>query len=134
MLGTLVGVLMTLIGGEPDVVYASEPAPAQTERRVVLIEAQASLLPELEKICACESGDGTIGSSRQFNDDGTVLRGRVDNDDIGRCQINLRYHKESAEKMGLDVFSDQGNIRYANDLYERQGSKPWSASQGCWDK
>jgi hypothetical protein len=133
MLSTLVGLLMTLgLGGNAEVVYAQEPV--EIERKVVLIEVQASLLPELKKICACESGDGTIGSERQFNSDGTVLQGRVDKDDTGMCQINLRYHGESAEKMGLDVRTEQGNIKYANHLYETQGSKPWSASQKCWNK
>lgn len=134
MIGTLITGILTILGGlggGTDIVYAQEEVP---ERKVVMIETIATLRPELEKICACESGDGTIGSARQFKNDGTLIIGIVDNDDRGMCQINRRYHKDTAESMGLDIDTEQGNIKYANYLYETQGSKPWNASKKCWSK
>ena len=31
-----------------------------------------------------------------------------------------------------DLDSIYGNMAYARDLYERQGTQPWSASAPCW--
>ncbi len=36
--------------------------------------------------------------------------------------------------MGLDLFSEDDNIAYANWLYSNEGAKPWVWSQGCWDQ
>jgi hypothetical protein len=49
-------------------------------------------------------------------------------------QINTRYHGETAEKLGLDLTDLYDNMAYARDLYERQGTQPWSASAPCWSK
>lgn len=84
-----------------------------------------SLAPGLVPICHCESG------STQFNKDGTVLRGRVNPQDVGICQINLKYHSQAAEEQGIDLFTLEGNITYANRLYASQGAQPWSASASC---
>ncbi len=64
--------------------------------------------------------------------DGSVLKGRVDNDDTGVMQINKRYHQETALAMDLDVYDIYDNMAYARYLYERQGTQPWSASMPCW--
>jgi hypothetical protein len=80
----------------------------------------------LERIAWCES------NNRHFNENGGVLRGKIDKDDIGRYQINLRYHKKEAENLGIDLFSEEGNRRYAELLYEKRGTDPWRASQKCW--
>jgi hypothetical protein len=92
------------------------------------------LRPELFKICTCESGQGT-GKPQHYNvKTGEVIRGFVNSDDIGMCQINRKYHERTAEGMGLDIFTEQGNIRYANWLYAQQGSQPWNWSRSCWDR
>lgn len=82
--------------------------------------------PILAEIAYCES------SFRQFNDDGTVLRGRVNKGDIGIMQINRYYHEEDAIKLGIDIFSLDGNIEYAKYLYKKYGSDPWVHSSKCW--
>jgi hypothetical protein len=64
--------------------------------------------------------------------DGTVLRGRVDSADTGVMQINSRYHGARAAELGLDLTDLYDNMAYARDLYERQGTRPWSASASCW--
>ncbi len=78
------------------------------------------------QIARCES------TFRHTLSDGTVLKGRVDPADTGVMQINLRYHGLQAEKLGLDLTDLYGNMAYARDLYERQGTQPWSASAPCW--
>lgn len=80
------------------------------------------------EIARCES------TFRHTLADGTVLRGRVDSDDTGVMQINLRYHSDRAEKLNLNLEDLHDNMAFARDLYERQGTKPWKASQPCWSK
>jgi len=84
--------------------------------------------PILVDIARCES------TFRQFHKDGTLVRGRVDSADIGVMQINLRYHGETAEKMGIDLETVKGNVEYGQYLYNKFGTKPWSASEKCWSK
>lgn len=82
--------------------------------------------PLLVEIAKCESG------FRQFHKNGELLRGRVDNADVGVMQINERYHLETSKKLGFNIHTIEGNIGYAKYLYEKSGSRPWSASQPCW--
>jgi hypothetical protein len=83
-------------------------------------------IPVMIHIARCES------TFRHTLADGSVLRGVVDSDDTGVMQINLRYHGETAEELGLDLENLYDNMAYARDLYERQGTRPWSASAPCW--
>ena len=82
----------------------------------------------LEKIADCES------NGRQFNSDGSVLRGKVNSSDVGRWQINLDYHGEKAAKLGFDLMTLEGNTAYALWLYNHEGEKHWFASIKCWGK
>ncbi len=84
--------------------------------------------PILAEIAKCES------EFRQFDKKGNVIRGIVDNDDIGLMQINERYHLDTAKKLGYDIHTVEGNMAYAKYLYEKSGSKPWNASKPCWSK
>lgn len=90
------------------------------------------LRSELVPICACESSGSKYATPRHFKKDGSVLRGEITSEDIGLCQINTYFHGSRAESMGIDLYSVDGNIEYANYLYEREGSKPWQASKRCW--
>lgn len=78
------------------------------------------------KIASCESGQN------QFNQDGTVLRGSKDHDDIGIYQINQHFNGADAKKLGFDITSVDGNINYGNYLLSTQGTTPWNASRNCW--
>lgn len=80
------------------------------------------------QIARCES------TFRHTLPDGSVLRGSVDSADTGVMQINARYHEKKANELGLDLKDIYGNMAYARDLYERQGTKPWSASAPCWQR
>lgn len=84
--------------------------------------------PILVDIARCES------TFRQFHKDGTVVRGRVDSDDVGVMQINTRYHGDTATVMDIDLTTIEGNVAYAKYLYDKFGTKPWSASEKCWSK
>ncbi len=87
---------------------------------------------DLMRICSCESTGGPDNMPRHFDQFGEVLRGKVNHNDIGMCQINLTYHEAEATRIGLDLFDQDQNFEYAVRLYESQGSQPWSWSQSCW--
>ncbi|MEN9913018.1 MAG: hypothetical protein RLY66_426 [Candidatus Parcubacteria bacterium] len=84
--------------------------------------------PILIEVARCES------EYRQFDSNGKVIRGRVVADDIGVMQINEYFHGETAKKMGLNIYTAEGNVAYAKYLYSKYGLKPWSASAPCWNK
>ena len=83
-------------------------------------------IPILIQIARCESG------FRQYDKYGEVLRGLVNSSDVGVFQINKYYHSDRAESLGLDLNTIEGNMAYARDLYNREGTQPWSASKKCW--
>ena len=76
-------------------------------------------------IARCES------TLKQFYSNGEVVEGIVDPRDRGLFQINQYYHLESAEALGLDIETLEGNIKYARVLYDQNGFRDWSASKGC---
>lgn len=85
-------------------------------------------IPIMIHIAKCES------TFRQLAPDGDVHRGRKNSADVGVMQINEFYHGDKAEKENYDLHTLEGNVAYARNLYERQGTKPWSASKACWGK
>ncbi len=90
------------------------------------------LLPALRRVCSCESTGNAHDTPRQFNSDGSVVHGRINDLDRGMCQINLYWHGKEAKALGINLNTVAGNIAFANHLYQRDGLKPWSASQKCW--
>jgi hypothetical protein len=76
-------------------------------------------------VARCES------SFRQY-EDGSVLR-NPKSDAIGIFQILEGLHEEPADKLGIDIFTADGNIDYARKLYDSFGLAPWSPSSLCWD-
>lgn len=82
--------------------------------------------PVMVKIIECESG------FRQFDSTGAVLRGKINSKDTGLAQINERYHLAEAKRLGIDIYSTEGNLEYARLLYEKEGTRPWRASSSCW--
>ncbi len=90
------------------------------------------LLPALRRVCGCESTGHAYETLRQFNADGSVVHGVINRLDTGACQINTYYHGKEAKELGMDLNTLAGNVAFANHLYQREGLKPWSASQKCW--
>lgn len=79
--------------------------------------------PVMADIASCES------RFRQFNTDGSVYRGRANPHDIGLFQINETYHLKEATKLGMDIYTLEGNIAFAKVLYKRNGTRDWNWSK-----
>ena len=79
-------------------------------------------------VAYCESG------IVQFRNDGSVLRGFVNPQDVGVMQINEKYHLETSIRLGIDIYTLEGNLAYGRFLYETQGTRPWEYSSHCWNK
>ncbi len=77
-------------------------------------------------IARCES------EIRQFNNDGSLLRGRTTPRDVGIFQINEGYHLEKSRQLGFDIYTTEGNIAYAMWLMKEEGTKHWNWSKNCW--
>ncbi len=84
--------------------------------------------PIMAEVARCES------HFTQFTKSGQVLRGRAVAQDVGVMQINETYHLAAAKKLGIDIYSLEGNLAYGRILYERNGTRDWMASSGCWSK
>ncbi len=84
--------------------------------------------PILVDIAWCES------RFRQFSEDGTIIRGEKNKADIGIMQVNEKYHTEDAKRLGIDIYTAEGNITFGKYLYKKYGTKPWSASSKCWSQ
>ena len=84
--------------------------------------------PILAKVAGCES------EFRQVDSNGNILRGIENHGDVGVMQINETYHLDRATKLGLNIYTLQGNMAYAKVLYNEFGTAPWMASSACWSK
>jgi hypothetical protein len=109
--------------------YAERAQPLHTYESVEdTVRAYFSDIPIMANVARCES------HFRHSNPQtGAVLTGIVNPSDIGVMQINRVYHEETALRMGLNIFTLEGNLAYARYLYEQQGTRPWSASAYCWN-
>lgn len=93
-----------------------------------LVKDSFSDAPIMHKVAFCES------RNTQFDARGKIHRGVVNSKDVGIFQINEKYHLKRAQKMGIDIYSVEGNMEYARILFEESGTQPWSASKPCWGK
>lgn len=122
--------IASLVGNPPMIDGALQEAKGIEISELETSIEVVSVLPEvpeiLLRIAECESGN------RQFNEDGSVVRGKQNPQDIGRWQINLRWNGERAEELGYDLFTEEGNLKMALYLYETRGTKDWSWSRACW--
>lgn len=84
-------------------------------------------VPIMIEVARCES------KFRQFTDAGNVLHGGTDNKMIGIYQIYEDIHRAKALSLGMDINTVDGNIRYAEYLYKREGTSPWISSMPCWN-
>lgn len=75
--------------------------------------------PDMVAVAKCESG------FRQFNADGSVLRGGAGGKYLGIFQIGEELHRARALAEGMDIDTVAGNIAYARKLFDAQGSRPW---------
>lgn len=83
-------------------------------------------IPILAEVARCES------TFRHFDEQGRVLRGLKNPQDVGVMQINERFHLDKSLTLETDIYDLIGNLEYARYLYDRKGLEPWRASQKCW--
>lgn len=86
-------------------------------------EGHADILSKIER---CES------SGNQFGPNGKVLRNKANKRVVGLFQINERIHGPTARRLGLNIYTAEGNRAYARYLLRTEGTAPWLASRGCW--
>jgi hypothetical protein len=114
---------------EEKVVKSEDYMPITDSKNVeMFINDYFNDIPIMSMIAKCES------RYRQFNSRGEILKGEQNSYDRGVMQINLLYHGNTAEKLGLDVHNIDDNVAYARYLYEKQGTKPWNSSSKCWGR
>ncbi len=132
------------MGELPTLPSAHELADAMAQSAVVLppkekeeekvnniersVNASYSDAPILIEVAKCES------SMKQFTKNGDIFRGEANDYDVGVMQINEFYHSDTAKRLGFNLHTLEGNIGYGRYLYEKYGTKPWSASEKCWGK
>ena len=85
-------------------------------------------IPIMIQVAKCES------RYRQLDASGEIHRGVVNSEDVGVMQINEHYHLDQSVQKNYDIYTLEGNTAYARDLYEREGTQPWSSSRPCWGK
>lgn len=109
---------------------ALPPAPAYLPQAQTMQEYVAEYFadePVMIAIAQCES------RFRQFDKTGSIHRGTVNRSDVGVMQINEYYHGAKADKLGIDLYTIEGNLEFARYLYEKEGTTPWLSSAKCWD-
>jgi hypothetical protein len=134
MVPTVTATEEVAITTEETVTAEAEAQKAKTEaaNKILTTEAQVKAYfeetPILAEIAFCES------RFRQFDENGNVLRGVQNSQDVGVMQINEKYHLETAQKLGINLYTLEGNMAYGKYLYDTQGTKPWNYSSHCWGK
>lgn len=93
-----------------------------------LVERIFADAPIMIEVARCESG------FRQYATSTVVLRGRQNPKDVGIFQVNEFYHLRDATKMMINIYTPEGNVKYARWLYDHQGTTPWNWSKPCWGK
>lgn len=90
------------------------------------VEQYFADIPILIDVARCES------RFRQFDSTGSPLRGIENPADVGVMQINETYHLDTANRLGINIYTLEGNLKYGRYLYETFGSAPWVHSSKCW--
>lgn len=123
---TIVNLLSALLNGGT---YEIPKVEIVQNTALAVVSSSIPEVPDiLKRIAECESG------GRQFKDDGSVVRGIANPQDIGKYQINLYWNGAKAKELGYDLFTEEGNTLMALYLYHSRGTKDWSWSAGCWNK
>ncbi len=123
--GIALALVVALSGNASSTVALQQPLPqAQTVEQYV--QSYFADEPVMVSIAECES------HFRQYSSDGSVYHGTIDPQDIGVMQINEHYQGARAKALGVDIDTLQGNVAYAQYLYDKAGTAPWHSSEACW--
>ena len=115
-----------VVGGIFWIMLSAEVA-SKADAEILEIEPVKQIPLELYYVALCESGN------RQFDDEGNVIRGKLNPNDIGRWQINETYNGQQARELGYDIYTDEGNYLMAMYLYRKNGLSDWGWSKSCWE-
>ncbi len=115
------------LSGQNITVHLPAPMPA-TQTVEQYVREYFAEDPIMIEIARCES------RFKQFDKDGSIHRGVVNDLDLGVMQVNEIYHGTTAKKLGLDLYTIQGNVAYAKYLYDKEGTQQWISSSPCWSK
>ena len=107
--------------------YFNQPKKVEAMPFVQIVEAKDSIPPILHRIAVCESGN------KQFNSDGSVVRGKKDKNDVGRFQISLTHYGYEAMRQNLNLLKEEENEKMALWIYANKGTDEWSPSKACWN-
>lgn len=99
--------------------------PAHANERVVRKMFRDT--PILINIARCESG------FNQYDEDGKILK-NPKSSAIGVMQIMSSLHRKEALRLGYNIQTLDGNLKYAKHLYEDEGTRPWNSSRKCWKR
>jgi hypothetical protein len=126
---TQVAVIAKAVGTEPKEIVSDDYQPITDPDNVKrFVTDYFADTPILATIASCESHD------RQVDKNGKIVRGEVNHYDVGVMQINELYHADEAKKLGIDIYTLDGNVAFAKYLYDKEGAKPWMSSSSCWSK
>jgi len=109
--------------------------------REPIAEVREYTIPELIKEISVQYGidpNLALGIARceshlqQYHEDGSLVRGLKNPNDVGVFQINEKYHLERSRAEGFDIYTPAGNISYAMWLMARDGDRHWYWSESCW--
>ncbi len=108
------------------------PPPPQPVPKVETVKERVQAyfadIPIMVAISGCES------FYRQYDTNGKIYRGEINNKDVGLMQINEHYHLDDSKALGYNIYSIEGNLSYARYLYEQEGTAPWDSSSYCWSQ
>lgn len=99
--------------------------PATVEE---IVREEFKDIPMMIEVARCESG------FVHFKENGELLRGHINAQDVGVMQINEKYHLKESKALGHDIHTLAGNLAYARYLYEKNGLRDWRYSEFCWSK
>jgi len=82
--------------------------------------------PVLIEIAECES------TFRHWDPETGEPLSNPNSSATGAMQLMASYHREPASNLGWDIDTLEGNLAYAEYLYDTEGVTPWEASRHCW--
>ena len=127
ILNLLALIALCLIHNYPPYTYIAPQAIYEQTNPIIY------LAPILLPVCSCESTGRPDKTPTHYEQDGvTVLRGRLNNKDVGLCQISETYWLDISNELGYDIKTEVGNILMANYIYENNGIEMWKWSKNCW--
>lgn len=109
----------------PSPVFSVAPMVRVVREKTISEKIIEELGESFIEISKCESG------VRQYDENGTVLRGKVNPKDVGLFQISETYWLDDANKLGYNIYEVEGNISMTKYIYEKQGFEAWRASNSC---